>query len=50
MSAEGEAEWLISVDDHVLEPGHVWQDRVPAKHRDAAPRLIRDAEGEAWTT
>jgi len=48
MSAEGEAEWLISVDDHVLEPGHVWQDRVPAKHRDAAPRLIRDAEGEAW--
>jgi len=48
MRAEGEAEWLISVDDHVLEPGHVWQDRVPKKHRDAAPRLIRDAEGEAW--
>jgi predicted TIM-barrel fold metal-dependent hydrolase len=48
MRAEGEAEWLISVDDHVLEPSHVWQERVPKKHRDAAPRLIRDAEGEAW--
>src|SRR5580704_11526930 len=41
-------EWLISVDDHVLEPAHVWQDRVPQKYRDAAPRLVRDAEGEAW--
>jgi predicted TIM-barrel fold metal-dependent hydrolase len=39
---------LISVDDHVLEPSHVWQERVPKKHRDAAPRLIRDAEGVAW--
>jgi predicted TIM-barrel fold metal-dependent hydrolase len=41
-------EWIISVDDHVLEPGHVWQDRVPAKFKDAAPRLIRDRDGEAW--
>jgi predicted TIM-barrel fold metal-dependent hydrolase len=41
-------EWLISVDDHVLEPGHVWQERVPAKFREAAPRLVRDADGEAW--
>jgi predicted TIM-barrel fold metal-dependent hydrolase len=44
----GASEWLISVDDHVLEPGHVWQDRMAAKHKDAAPRLVRDAEGEAW--
>ena len=41
-------EWLISVDDHVLEPGHVWQDRVPARFKDAAPRLVRDKDGEAW--
>jgi predicted TIM-barrel fold metal-dependent hydrolase len=39
---------LISVDDHVLEPPRVWQDRVPAKYRDDAPRIIHDAEGEAW--
>jgi predicted TIM-barrel fold metal-dependent hydrolase len=41
-------EWLISVDDHVLEPGHVWQDRVASRYRDSAPRLVRDKEGEAW--
>ncbi|MFI0408029.1 amidohydrolase family protein [Actinomadura sp. 3N508] len=41
--------WLISVDDHVIEPGHVWTDRVPAKYRDVAPRLVQDAEhGEVW--
>jgi predicted TIM-barrel fold metal-dependent hydrolase len=48
MTARDTAEWLISVDDHVLEPGHVWQDRMPAKYRDVAPRLVRDADGEAW--
>ena len=41
--------WLISVDDHVIEPGHVWTDRVPAKYRDIAPRLVQDDEhGEVW--
>ncbi|MCU1463739.1 MAG: amidohydrolase 2 [Acidimicrobiales bacterium] len=48
MTLEDTAEWLISVDDHVLEPSHVWQERVPTKYRDAAPRLVRDDEGEAW--
>ncbi len=32
MTDKGVSEWLISVDDHVLEPGHVWQDRLPAKY------------------
>jgi predicted TIM-barrel fold metal-dependent hydrolase len=40
--------WMVSVDDHVLEPGHVWQDRVPSRYRDQAPRLVRSAEGEFW--
>src|SRR5687768_15246287 len=41
--------WIISVDDHVLEPGHVWQDRVPAKLKDRAPRLIHhDVFGTSW--
>lgn len=40
--------WMISVDDHILEPPHVWQDRVPKKFRDAAPRFVRDDKGEAW--
>src|SRR5438094_1107902 len=41
-------EWLISVDDHVIEPPDVWVTRLPAKHRDAGPRWVADAGGEAW--
>ncbi|KPM54359.1 amidohydrolase [Frankia sp. CcI49] len=41
-------DWLISVDDHVLEPPHVWQSRMPAKFRDAAPRLVTDGDLEFW--
>ncbi len=40
--------WMISVDDHVIEPPNVWQDRVAAKLRDRAPRLVSDADGEVW--
>ena len=32
---------IISVDDHVIEPAHVWQDYLPAAFRDAGPRLVR---------
>ena len=32
-------DWLISVDDHVLEPPHVWVERVPAKDRERAPHM-----------
>lgn len=42
-------DWMISVDDHVVEPPGVWQDRVPARYRDVAPRIVRDDQGgEAW--
>ena len=41
-------DWMISVDDHVLEPAGTWQDRVPAKFKDMAPKLVRDDLGEAW--
>jgi predicted TIM-barrel fold metal-dependent hydrolase len=46
--AARDLDWLISVDDHVLEPPGVWQDRVPANVRDRAPRVITDDLGEAW--
>ncbi|HSY16409.1 MAG TPA: amidohydrolase family protein [Jatrophihabitantaceae bacterium] len=32
---------LISVDDHVIEPAHVFTDRLPAKYRDVGPRVVR---------
>ena len=41
-------DWLISVDDHVLEPPNVWQDRVATKFKDRAPRLIQRDGEEYW--
>jgi predicted TIM-barrel fold metal-dependent hydrolase len=41
-------DWMISVDDHVLEPPSVWQDRIPARYLEAAPRLITTDDGEFW--
>jgi predicted TIM-barrel fold metal-dependent hydrolase len=32
---------IISVDDHVVEPPHVWQTWLPEKHRAAGPRVER---------
>jgi predicted TIM-barrel fold metal-dependent hydrolase len=33
---------IISVDDHVIEPPHVWQERLPAKHCCRGPRVVRN--------
>ncbi|HVU74906.1 MAG TPA: amidohydrolase family protein [Mycobacteriales bacterium] len=41
-------DWLISVDDHILEPGHLWVDRVAAADKDRAPRLVQDGGAEYW--
>jgi predicted TIM-barrel fold metal-dependent hydrolase len=32
---------IISVDDHVVEPPHVWQTWLPRKHREKGPRVER---------
>jgi len=32
---------IISVDDHVIEPAHVWQDRLPSRYRDVGPRVVQ---------
>jgi len=32
---------IISVDDHVIEPTNVWQDRLPAKYQEVGPRVVR---------
>ena len=36
---------IISVDDHVVEPAHVWQTWLPAKHREKGPRVERKKWG-----
>jgi predicted TIM-barrel fold metal-dependent hydrolase len=47
MAAEADLnlDWLVSVDDHVLEPPHLWVDRVPKKDRDRAPHMDADDTG-----
>jgi len=32
---------LVSVDDHVVEPAHVWETWLPAKFRDRGPKIVR---------
>lgn len=39
---------LISADSHVVEDALLWQERVPARFRDRAPRQIRLEQGDAW--
>ena len=46
--AEYNLDWLVSVDDHVLEPPNVWQDRIPEKYKGVAPHMVRTDEGEFW--
>ena len=42
-------DWLISVDDHVLEPPDLWTSRLPAKYHEQAPHLILDdTGGHVW--
>jgi len=42
------SDWLISVDDHVIEPPRVWLDRLPARYHDQAPRMARGERGAVW--
>jgi predicted TIM-barrel fold metal-dependent hydrolase len=48
MTSELNLDWLISVDDHILEPPNLWVDRVAAKDRDRAPHMITGDGKELW--
>jgi predicted TIM-barrel fold metal-dependent hydrolase len=48
MASDLSLDWLISVDDHVLEPPHLWVDRVPAKDRERAPHMIVEGDMDYW--
>jgi predicted TIM-barrel fold metal-dependent hydrolase len=37
---------IISVDDHVVEPPHLWEQWLPPSLRDFAPRIVRKPMGE----
>jgi predicted TIM-barrel fold metal-dependent hydrolase len=39
----------VSVDDHLIEPPHLWQDRLPERYRAVGPRVVELEDGtEAW--
>jgi predicted TIM-barrel fold metal-dependent hydrolase len=48
MATDLPLDWLISVDDHVLEPPHLWVDRVPHKDRDRAPHMELEDGLDYW--
>ena len=40
---------LVSVDDHVVEPPHLFEGRLPAKYADLAPQFVTRGDGtNAW--
>ncbi|HEV3450448.1 MAG TPA: amidohydrolase family protein [Acidimicrobiia bacterium] len=38
----------ISVDDHVIEPAHVFADHIEPRFRDRAPRIVEHDDAEGW--
>lgn len=41
---------LISIDDHLIEPAGVWQDRLPEKYQEAGPRVVEQDDGaQVWS-
>jgi predicted TIM-barrel fold metal-dependent hydrolase len=48
MTSDLNLDWLISVDDHVLEPAHLWTDRIAAKDRDRAPHMVVEGDMDFW--
>jgi predicted TIM-barrel fold metal-dependent hydrolase len=41
---------LVSVDDHLVEPPHMFEEHIPAKYRDQAPKVVRTEKGDdVWT-
>ena len=42
------SDWIVSVDDHVIEPPNVWIDRLPSKYHDRAPSMASGDRGAVW--
>ena len=37
--------WIVSLDDHVVEPPDVWTKRLPTKYRDIGPHVVMAPAG-----
>ena len=40
--------WMISCDDHIIEPQDLWITRLPAEYRDRAPRVVKVGSNDFW--
>jgi predicted TIM-barrel fold metal-dependent hydrolase len=40
---------VISVDDHIVEPPHTFEGRMPAKFADRAPKVVEKDGAHVWT-
>ena len=40
---------IIDADAHVNEPPDLWQERVPSKYRDRAPKVLKTDAGDMWS-
>jgi predicted TIM-barrel fold metal-dependent hydrolase len=40
--------WIVSVDDHLIEPPSLWESRLPAKLRGRGPRATDTRDGVVW--
>jgi hypothetical protein len=40
---------IIDSDAHVNEPPDLWQDRVPAKWKARAPKVLHTEDGDVWS-
>ena len=40
---------IFSVDDHILEPPHTWQSRLPERYREVGPRIVQADMTDAAT-
>ena len=40
---------IVSVDDHLVEHPRVWQDRLPAKYKEAGPRIVEMNGAHMWS-
>jgi predicted TIM-barrel fold metal-dependent hydrolase len=38
--------WIVSLDDHIVEPPDLWSSRLPAKYRDAGPHVVMAPSGQ----
>src|SRR5216110_2792520 len=40
---------MVSVDDHVVEPPDMFDHHIPARYKDAAPKIVRNEDGsDVW--